>query len=412
MRMLPGAAGLLAVLAAVGCGSSGGGNEPAPATSKGLQTVEIGNISAAPTNEGEQVTVTLPVTNSTGNALSYDWTVTFAGQPITFSGQNTNTIRFTAPQVDGDSSVQVSVELDLVGGELVGRNEVYSSVRIIDTNPNRVNQVAGDAFLNKGAEVAEFDLSALPELATWRYSLYSMLDINIDESDATLHYSVSGTGHTERGSNESYGWEYCGESFQFTTVANLLQASFVQVEGCTLDNLVEKKFQNGNNLYTEHYCGNQLVSARALQYLEEGKVDYGTLEVLVEGGSNYVDGQACVDFERHLVIDSNNASGAYSEITIYGEMGGSLYDIALVLDGINYQEGVEFFTATTENSLNAFSMGWSELGDFSGLEQDFGTFTINSVDQSGNYSAEFDVRLSKGTFDNLNIEGSIEVSLP
>lgn len=412
MRTLLGAAGVLAVLAAVGCGSSGGGDEPAPSASKGLQTVEIGNISAAPANEGEQVTVTLPVTNSTGNALSYDWTVTFDGQPITFSGQNTNTIRFTAPQVDGDRSVQVSVELDLVGGDLVGRNEVYSSVRIIDSNPNRVNQVAGDAFLNKGAEVTEFDLSALPDSASWRYTLYGYEEISLDGQIMPVHQALTGVGHTTAGIIEDFEWQYCGGLIQFVSIKDMVEEAITAGPNCEIEELSIKRFQDENSLFSEFYCGAELVGTNAFQFIATGVDSYTRATFSVDGGAEYIDENACVEFTRYAVVDDSGESGMFTKVIAYGELESESYAAEITIGGDNFGSTLQFFSASSLDELNTFSMDWKALGDFSGLAQDFGTYTIESADRSGSYNAEFDMRLSKGTFDNLNIEGSIEVSLP
>lgn len=123
---------LLLLLTACGGGSGGGGSEPDPTPT--VTTIEVAALSDQIVSEGELVTVTVSLTQGSVSDLDFDWSVV-SSSPISFEGQGSNRITFTAPSVEQTSVISIQVTLTLKEGTLVGNNLLFSSVYVMNAEP-------------------------------------------------------------------------------------------------------------------------------------------------------------------------------------------------------------------------------------------------------------------------------------
>jgi hypothetical protein len=91
---------VLSVATIAACGG-GGSSEPENL----IPSVSVSSISIT---EKEPVTLSATARDSDGTIQSYSWTQV-SGTPVTFTGGNTNTISFTAPNIDVDETLSFTV---------------------------------------------------------------------------------------------------------------------------------------------------------------------------------------------------------------------------------------------------------------------------------------------------------------
>lgn len=397
-----------------GCGSSGDSKSADSATS-GFQELAVGQISAARQyDEGEVVTVTVPVENPANLSIQYDWRVTHKGLSLSFTGQNSPTILFTAPQVEEDGVVSITLTLSLADGQLLGDDRRFGGVSIADLNPNRRNQIAGSAFRYKGPEVITFDDTGFGDSASWHYTIYFTDDVELEGETWERHQSLMGTGYTKINDEGDHSWGYCGEN-SGESLLDTVNFPPIIPEQCLLNEVTQKRYQEGNNFWVEYYCADTIISARSYRYLEEGINNYANLTFSTTFPSeNYSDNETCVDLYRSLFAsDAYSNIIEFSTIELYGTIAEDAYTMEFNFEGENF--GVDSFGFNSFLPLyaaNSFSLNWDPLSSFSGIEEDDGDLTVTEAGSDGSFEAYFDMDLVNSENQDQTIEGNITLDLP
>ncbi|MCO7187353.1 MULTISPECIES: hypothetical protein [unclassified Pseudoalteromonas] len=168
MRFLPNKKLFLCATMALSLTACGGGSD---SKDPGTSSVEDNKISYTklPTfinvKEGQEVTLSLNTSGANANNLNFTWTVCGVDGDVPFTGQGSDTITFTAPEVSQQSSLSISVKLNT--SNVIGFVDQHSSVSVADTDSSTVAPQP-----DTGSVVEELDLSVLVSGSTWMETIH------------------------------------------------------------------------------------------------------------------------------------------------------------------------------------------------------------------------------------------------
>ncbi|MDZ7924933.1 MAG: hypothetical protein U5M23_12975 [Marinagarivorans sp.] len=407
---------LLASLA--GCGSGGGGDDQQKTqnTNEGFKQISITSLRNQKTNynEGEQVVISLDTQNPSSATVTYDWTVSaVSGGAINFTGQNSDTIRFIAPQVEGDLAISITVKLGLNGGQLLGGNSEFTTLFIKDNNPMYL--VGGNAFRKPLPSVNAIDLTGLEPKGTWLMTEYNRDNINLEgvNTPITRHAADRFLMFSDQDASGNYTISQCGSALAlpFTQLVNST-AHLLFRDECVDATITQKYYRDNNDFMVEQYCDDQLVGATHYQYLTAGhrnnlarlSINFDSHDTL-EQLSN-----VCIEARRILGRAQGYQDIKLSSLSIAANYQEKPIELAFDLNGAlgfgTYHVG--FFDSTKENSMMLSS---SQLAFLNPESIEDGRIQVSKANADGSLEGEFEGEFKNEDGDLESLNGTFLLDL-
>ena len=303
---------ILSALLISACGGSGSESK-SDTDSKQQSSFDLSTISIEPlpfvveVMEGDTVQLTLNSSGNSSDILTYTWTL---GDPdISFTGQGSNSITFTAPDVEKSNTISVEVELGHLEAKLLGENTYRSSVVVFDPSAKLASfEIGKHTYLPK---VETLDLSGVLAGSTWQQYYYSTLQqLNAsnnviynhkltvndvvyikEKNDLTLKYETCATtselstdfsqnyDESASCSEKTINYYQQGDSFRVESVCDgeVQQAhEFTKISDTTETNLasLSLNFTSHQNLQTDQGCG--YWNSQGAESVDTGEMEYFT----------------------------------------------------------------------------------------------------------------------------------------
>ncbi len=398
----------LFTLSACGGGGSGGGGTDGGGSSGGIKNISYQELPfSLNADENSSVQLTLNTSGAGANNLAYDWEVTFNGEALPFQGQNTDTITFTAPEVDGPDSVSVSYELDLKDGTLLGPTSGSTRVYIVDLNapePEKAHQLGKTTDL---PVVDALDLATELTGGTWVLTAYSSMETLIEEQ--AVMYELSSQTIAYLDSKTSYaqcGLEY-SEAFE----------DFDLSADCATD-LSIKYYQAEDEFRQEASCGPDVVLAQNFKKLNDARVEsFGQLSLSFDSYSAQDNAPiSCgevinVGASGTLIEPTSNTPTDYlyefGMLYLYSEYQSLPTILHFSLDDFPQRSFYSFSSVIAANEVTLYS---SQLPALSGIEEgESGTLIFSELEQNS-LEAEFRVDKTDSNGAEEEITGTFSLS--
>ncbi len=359
---------------------------------------ELGKLSftALPTfpeaNENQTATFTLDVSGKGSDRLNFDWEVTYLGEDLTFTGQNTDTISFVTPEVTGNKPVYVSVDFDLNEGTLLGPNSDSTSLTIIDLDP-----APEPAELGKNTDLLEVDalsLDLLPNNSTWRLVNFETGIMDISSIESKVNLSNQRIVYLFKDDTDTLKEEVCGVG----SVQALDAANFGSDVSCDEGTPLRKFYQNTNAFRMEISCANEVLYASEYSKIsDEKQINFGSLEIDFEfqdsiNLSENVCGTTAISQIIAPASSANPAKITTSTLKVFGEYLSEPLNIVMIIDG-PVEFGASFFSDFFDPyNINSVTIKSSELPALDGLKMDedgdITLLTSSIKDIEGNFDAD------------------------
>lgn len=245
----------LVVLNFLGCSSSSGSDNTNSNTDAefGIPKINITDLSLQNDTyyEGDVVLLSLNTQASNLSNITYAWKVQHNGQALPFTGNNTDTIEFTAPDVTAMDSVSVSVEIGLKNGEILGDSRSSTSIFVKDLNQSTSHPLTEKAFTTTLPSVNALDPSVLAN-STAIFSNYEKGFIDVEGETVFEQLEKRYTAHFDQNSN----FKTCGDDTSLSVLdVDLLDYISAECDG----SLSTAYYQNEKILRLETLCDNEIV---------------------------------------------------------------------------------------------------------------------------------------------------------
>ncbi|WP_370980556.1 hypothetical protein [Agaribacterium sp. ZY112] len=333
----------LTTLTLFACGGGGGdsSNSEAPKTLTNITVDDLSRYSLT-VNEGQTVTLSLNTQVEGSADVAYDWQISFKGDDVAFTGQNTDTISFVAPEVDMPGSVSVSVEISLENGTLLGDNRQRTSVIVEDTNPNPTTLVAPTAFtIDKPEQVSSLDGSVFSSESEWEFTQFY---VSNTEAEVYFH-STKEIFSIDAGD----GVELCTQG-ETVALADFLDRRSVE---CFAEEEVSF-FQEADTLVVEYSCDGLLVEAKSFVK----KVDaLGSLDMSFNSLDDIVEAPVeCISVLKNLNLSSEQGTQSLYVRAPYKD---DTIELVMTVDELAHGIDVysDFFNSAMDISLYGFTLG-------------------------------------------------------
>ncbi|KZN58106.1 hypothetical protein N473_05025 [Pseudoalteromonas luteoviolacea CPMOR-1] len=390
-------------------GGSGGSNDTTPAVT--TQTITYQALpSFVDVNEGEQVRLSLNTKGSGASDLKFDWQVSFDNQPLTISGQGSDTISFTAPEVDGRRTVQVRVSLsDSSEANTFGFQDQFLTVNVADLTPTEPTTGPQSEL---GTIVTEIDMSAMVAGSTWietqnQYTKQAQLDNTYTAIHTELTRSFI-LGAIDQ-NNQTIDTNYCG--FEDLTSVDL--ASVFASVSCDSGNRTRQFFQKDGSFSVVEKCDDIVIGQSTFkQKSAESITNFGNLTINFD---NYpkLDNSACG------VVVSTEVESINQDNEVLVSVDATAFRLITEYEGNDFEVLFSFEGATddflvsiggiigAENKAIIQSGSYAELGGEASrglLKFEFGNTPVN-------FKGTFDLTLPSSTAVDEQLEGEFELVL-
>ena len=299
----------------------------------------------------------------------------FSGKALTFSGQNTQTISFEAPEVSDTQVVQVSVTLGLRNGELLGSNRYFTSLIISDLDPLKASSraIIENGLSTNLPEVDNLDTGLISEGTTWRLNKYYNQPTLANFGFLGERYiATQQITYFNKNNSGELGFKNCGSAIVEPFAPTLTQISC----GGTFE---RKFYQSANAFRVEEVCDGDVGFANNFTKLRDHQTDsFGQVSLTL---SNYNDfsttSDLCGIVSEILVIsneDLNNDGNPDNSFTsasyahLYGKYEGSPIKIGIKIDDVKSYWSYflsEFLDRDNRNDIKIDSLALNKLSDIS-----------------------------------------------
>ena len=290
----------------------GDSDKPSP---NGFDLIEVGKLPFGLRYfEGERVTISLPVDPAKVAQLNFDWTLgEIASKPVTFDGQNTQTISFIAPEVDRDTPLSVDVEISLKSGDLSGNNRKSSSI-IIEDKSAPINQFALKGQDTMMDEVDAIDFTSFSGGES-TYNLNTFFTLPSSDENTQLLINQSEQLHVYLDVQQST-IRNCGSSQTLPfSVDELLNQAVLNA--CEDGLLTRKYYQNDKNFRVAFYCDDTFAVAQNFYLIDENiKTDLGGLKFQLAQETPLETDQVCGLSLFNQVIGTDQETNLQQEVSI------------------------------------------------------------------------------------------------
>ncbi len=299
----------------------------------------------------------------------------FQGNPVSISGQNTDTITFTAPNVSAPGQIYVSVNVTLDGGTLDGNESDSTTISIVDLDPPPAYNLGQSTSLTPADAI---DLSEVMDNSTWRLNQFQYSQIDSGENTAHSKFSSHELVHLIAVNDTTIEVTSCRSSI----AVPLDLSNFAPGYTCNSGDRQVNYYQEPDQFRVELMCGEEVAIATSLTKLNNSQatsfgslsLDFATFDDLSE--TTDVCGSVAINY-----LD-NRANGAETEavssaIKLVSEYKNEALEVQLVLDGMP-EMGTYTFGANGK-SINAVKITNILLNDLSGQqEKDDGSISLLS----------------------------------
>ncbi|MCG7547318.1 hypothetical protein [Pseudoalteromonas sp. Of7M-16] len=378
-------------LSACGGGSGGSNDTPQVAATQTITYQALPHFVDA--NEGEQVRLSLNTTGSGASDLKFDWKVTFDNQPLTITGQGSDSISFIAPEVDGRRTVQVRVSLsESSAANTFGFQDQNLTVNVADLTPTGPT-VSPESDL--GNVVTEVDMSAMTAGSTWieTQNVYSK-ETQLDNAHTALNVQLTRSfimGSVDQ-NNQTIETNYCG----FKDVTSVDLASVFASVSCDSGNRTRQFFQKDGSFSVVEKCDDTVIGQSTFkQKSAESVTNFGSLTI---NFANYpkLENSACG------VIVSTVGESISTENEVLASVEATAFRLITEYEGNNFE--VMFgFEGTTDDFLVS-------LGGIAGAENKASVQSVSYAELNGEATRGL-LKLDFGNTD-LNIKGTFDLTLP
>lgn len=356
-------------------------------------------------NEGETVRLTLNLAGEGVDQLKFNWQVS---QDIPFTGQGTDTINFTAPNVDQLSTINVQVTLEN-SSKVIGFSDQRTSV--IVANIETLNENNGNMPQSGLPKVDNLNFDGLTSGSTWFNEQVSFTS-TINSNGNTI------TGETRRlnltyieainVSTETITLSECGLTDTYDININEFAAD-VQCETSSSLNII----QNDNEFRLERMCGDKVVMASTYTKKSDNRsVSHGELNINFSSYENLANTtQVCgivvtSEVKSYASNDILSETAKASILRLFTEYQGNPFELQFLLD--KHPTNLFAFLTTgfmTDNFAKIYSNVLPEISNLP--ESDSGTINFDFYNDNKNIKADFDFSLSSADGHRESIEGSL-----
>ncbi|AOT09821.1 hypothetical protein [Pseudoalteromonas luteoviolacea] len=390
-------------------GGSGGSNDPSPTVTS--QTI---TYQALPTfvdvNEGQQVRLSLNTKGSGASDLKFDWQVSFDNQPLTITGQGSDSISFTAPEVDGRRTVQVRVSLsEDSAANTFGFQDQFLTVNVADLTPSEPT-ITPDNEL--GSEVTEIDMTGVTAGSTWietqnTYTKEAQLDNTHIAVNSQLTRSLIVESVDQN--NQTIKTDYCG----FKDVTSVDLTSVFASASCASDNRTRQFFQKEGSFSVVEKCDDTVIGQSTFkQKSAESITNFGNLTINFD---NYpkLENSACgvVLSSEIESINQDNEVLATAEVTAFRlitEYEGNDFEVLFSFEGTT-----DDFLVSIGGIIGAQNKAIIQSGSYAELngEDSRGMLTLDFGNTPLNFKGTFDLTIPRAMAVDEQLEGEFELVL-
>ena len=396
-----------------GCGGgSGGGSDTEK--SGGLSNITVTKLSDLPSkyNEHQTITLSLNTQGKGANDVTYNWEVEFSGKALTFSGQNTQTISFTAPEVDDIETVRVSVTLGLRNGELLGRNRYFTSLIISDLDPLKASSraIIENGLSTDLPEVGSLNTALMSEGTTWRLNRY-------DNHSTLANFAFLGERYIatqqityfDKGNAGDVGFRNCG--------SNIIEPFAPSLTQITCGGTFKRKFYQSTTAFRiEESCDGKVGFANNFTKLRDTQTDsFGEVSLTL---TNYNDfsttANLCGVVTEVLVIshedDNNdgNPDNAFSAATfaeLHGQYEGSPIKISIKVDDVKSYWSYSLSDFLDDNNRNDITFDSPVLNKINNISADNGRLSVDR--KASEIEVDVDAEFEDIDGTTVDVEGTI-----
>jgi hypothetical protein len=401
----------------VGCGGGGGGGGSDNEQSGGIQKITVTALTSLPSqyNERQIVTLSLNTQGDDAGTVTYDWKVEFNGNALTFSGQNTQEISFTAPDVDNIEAVRVSVTLGLAEGRLLGDNRYFASYLINDLDPLKASSrgIIANGLSTNLLEVESLNTALIAEGTTWRLNNYIIQSAQASLSlKGEVYNAVQQITYFDNDISGDVGFRSCGQSVIGPFIPSTAQISC----GGTLE---RKFYQSTSAFRVEEVCDGNVGFARDFTKLRDNQTDsFGQVALTLSSYNDFSTVEnVCGAVVEYIIVsheDENNDGSPDNSVTgfsyaeLHGQYEGSPIKVSIDIDDVksawNYFLS-DFFDPNNRNEIKFDSPALTKLNDLSADDGDL------SVDRTATgIEVEVDAEFTDVDGTTVAIEGSFSLT--
>ncbi len=410
--------GIFAVIVSVALtacgGSSSGGSGDSGGGPQNITFTPLSN-NIQPVDEGEEVTVSLNVRGDSTNDLTYDWEVTFEGEEVPFTGGDTDTITFFAPETTGNANtIDIRADMDLSDGILIGAQTQYLTIRVLDLDPIVPSFVIIDPNL---PEVDELNLTQLASFSTWgkrvfttTKSLENGVVLNSERSEVGINYIRNIDGDVDEVYCYQDGWQPIR-----SLLTNISTSLDTAQTNCSEPNLEVKYYQGDDEFRVVATCENYVAYASGYSKIsDEIQSDFGELEIDFDSYSSLEKVTDVCGLTINLKIQEESEVQTTAEyfnvVGIKSTYQGEDIRLAfLYAGGLNNVFDVEFGGPFGNPDFDAFTVFSNQLPTINAIEEsENGVFDIDGG--LNGVTGEFDIIVTDSNSSLENVVGSFSLS--
>lgn len=357
-------------------------------------------------NEGEPVTLTLSIAGEGANQVKFNWQIE---DDIAFSGQGTDSISFTAPEVERLKSIRVQVKLDDSNSRIIGFSDQGTFVSINNTDP--VIEPTINEPNSEFPKVEAINFNNLTDQSTWFYERTQFTSLaNQDGSIYTVETRKLSLLHIEavNVSTETITVSECGLTETYDISAINYEEN-VDCGGATSSLSIR---QTDNEFRLERMCDDQVVTASTFTKHSDSRVesngelniDFTTYDDLAS--TSQVCGIVATSEVKSYGLDTVlTATAKASVLRLFTEYLGNPLELQFQIDAHPTDFLVSLSTNfSNQNVAKIYTDVLPEISDLS--ESRFGTLTFDFDNVNTNIKADFDfsMRSRSGPQETVNGE--------
>lgn len=410
MRFLPNKKLFLCATIALSLTACGGGSDNKDTKTSSVEDIKI-TYTKLPTfinvKEGQEVTLSLNTSGTNANNLNFTWTVRGVDGDVPFTGQGSDTITFTAPEVSQQSSLSISVKLNT--SNVIGFVDQHSSVSVADTDSSTVAPQPDTSNV-----VKELDLSVLVAGSTWMETVHQYMKTPREEggdNHTTVKVSRPLNIVSFEQSENTFTAQVCGE--QQST--NVKVGDFFANTSCTEGAESTVLTQTENSFTITKMCGNDVAATSTFKHISEtAQESFGKLAV------NFANYPQLAETDRLCGViatsyveakDSNNetlTSANATVVRLISQYEGSPFELSFTFGGKPSDSFSSLNSVATGNFAQLATPLYPEI---SLLKSDSGMLRLDWDNTDTHIKAEFNFDLPLSTFEDEEVTGSFELKL-
>ena len=335
--------------------------------------------------------------------LSYTWEVLFENENIAIQGQDTDTISFTAPEVEQDANIFVNVVIRSDDNTLFDPIENQIQIQVVDLTPPLL-----ESFSDNGAStllplVNSIDLSNVLEASTWLINEYKVVNNAVENNDTeteteTYSYNI---GYLRQNTNNQINVQYCT-----TNQINPIRIdNYSNNINCPQNNVTTRYYQRNNSFRIESICNNEIVQAINYRKISSTiKKSFGQLSLdFATHNDLKITENVCgaIDVTRKSTYSTPNDTDENSRFTftstrinLASEYEGAPINVHLFLD--DELNSGSYFLAPAMDELpeNAFTIRSTQLPSLNSIiENDNGSILLRAHSEI-NIDGSFDINIT------------------